>query len=56
MESTNLIGGGYGAATEKRMMKELMHGGAIEGEVDFAPYAGAYKTGILTKADHDKMM
>ena len=42
------IGGGYGATTEKAMMKEIIHSGAIEGEVNFPSYGHMYTAGVMT--------
>lgn len=49
VESVKLIGGGYGGATEKAMMKEILHSGSIEGEVSWPDYAFGYKSGVMTE-------
>lgn len=47
--NTGFVGQGYGDATEKKIMKELMYGGAVNGEVKFPRLAGMYSSGIITK-------
>lgn len=58
--SVKMTGGGYGASTEKAMMKEIMHSGAIEGEVSWPDYAFGYKSGVMTDKGmqqlHEKMV
>ena len=47
--NTGFIGQGYGDATEKKIMKELMYGGAVNGEIKFPRLAAMYKGGIMTQ-------
>jgi len=60
VKDVKFVGGGYGSATEKAMMKEIMHSGAIEGEVDFPSYGHMYTSGVMTsngmKDLHSKMV
>ena len=41
-------------------MKEVLHGGAVEGEVNFPSYGHMYTSGVMThdgmKDLHDKMV
>ena len=48
VKSANYVGKGYGDATEKAMMKEIMHSGLIEGEAQWPRVASFYKSGVLT--------
>lgn len=56
------VGGGFGASSEKAMMKEILHSGAIEGACNWSKYivAGGYKEGIVTTSGltklHEKMV
>ena len=52
---TSFVGGGYGMATEKAMMKEIMHSGAIDGEANWPETANLYKSGILTPKGLQKL-
>jgi hypothetical protein len=46
--NTGFIGQGYGDATEKKIMKEIMYGGAVNGEMKFPRLGVMYKGGIMT--------
>lgn len=58
--NTGFIGQGYGDATEKKIMKELMYGGSVNGELKFPRLAAMYRDGIITKNGlvqlHEKMV
>lgn len=49
VDKVKLVGGGWGASSEKAMMKEIIHSGAIEGLADWGKYSiKGYKSGIVT--------
>jgi hypothetical protein len=55
---TRFVGGGFGASSETAMMKEILHGGPIEGALNWAevePINFSFKSGMITRADQKKV-
>lgn len=59
IQSTYFIGKGYGDSSEKKMMKEIMRNGAVNGEMQAPRIFSLYQQGIFTsqgiKALHHKV-
>jgi hypothetical protein len=53
--SSYFIGGAYGEATEKKMMKELMRNGVINSELNVPSAFSFYNGGVLSN-DHEAKM
>lgn len=49
------IGGAYGESTEKRMMKEILRNGVVNGELQVPGVFSFYREGILSN-DHEANM
>ena len=49
------IGGAYGESTEKRMMKEILRNGIVNGELNVPRIFSFYQKGILSN-DHEAKM
>lgn len=48
IQNTYFVGKGYGDATEKKMMKEIIRNGAVNGEMQAPRIFGLYMEGVLT--------
>jgi cathepsin C len=49
VKSTYFVGRGYGDSTEKKMMKEVLRNGIVNGELQAPSIFHMYKTGVLTE-------
>lgn len=49
VDKTYFVGRGYGDSTEKKMMKEIMRNGIVNGELQAPSIFHMYKEGILTE-------
>lgn len=50
IQSTYFIGKGYGDSSEKKMMKEIMRNGAVNGEMQAPRIFSLYNEGVFTSA------
>jgi len=48
IDNTYFVGKGYGDSSEKKMMKEILRNGMINGELEAPHIFHTYKSGILT--------
>lgn len=55
VHSSYFIGGAYGESTEKRMMKEMLKNGILNGELNVPQVFSFYQSGILSN-DHEAKM
>jgi cathepsin C len=49
IDNTYFVGKGYGDSTEKKMMKEIMRNGLVNGELQAPHIFSMYQSGVLTK-------
>jgi len=50
IQNTYFIGKGYGDSTEKKMMKEILRNGAVNGEMQAPRVFSLYQNGVFTSA------
>jgi cathepsin C len=50
VKNTYFVGRGYGDSTEKKMMKEIIRNGIVNGELQAPSIFHMYKTGVLTES------
>ena len=55
IQKSYFIGGAYGESSEKKMMKEILHGGIVNGELNVPRVFSFYQQGILSN-DHESKM
>ena len=55
VEKSYFIGGAYGESSEKKMMKEILHRGIVNGELNVPRVFSFYQQGILSN-DHESKM
>lgn len=55
ISKTYFIGGAYGESSEKKMMKEILHKGIVNGELNVPRVFSFYQQGILSN-DHESKM
>ena len=55
IQNTYFVGKGYGDSTEKKMMKEIMRNGAVNGEMQAPRVFSMYNEGIFTAAGIQKL-
>ena len=49
IDNTYFVGKGYGDSSEKRMMKEIIRNGLVNGELQAPHIFSMYQSGVLTK-------
>jgi len=49
------VGGAYGESTERRMMKDILRNGIVNGEINVPKVFSFYQKGILSN-DHESKM
>jgi len=55
IKESYFIGGAYGESSEKKMMKELLRNGIVNGELNVPRIFSFYQNGILSN-DHEAKM
>lgn len=55
IKESYFIGGAYGESSEKKMMKELLRNGMVNGELNVPRIFSFYQNGILSN-DHEAKM
>lgn len=55
VQKSYFIGGAYGESSEKKMMKEILHKGIVNGELNVPRVFSFYQQGILSN-DHESKM
>jgi len=55
VKESYFIGGGYGESSEKKMMKEILRNGIVNGELNVPRVFSFYQEGILSN-DHEAKM
>ena len=51
VDHSYMVGGGWGATSEIRMMKELLRNGVIDGDFQAPKFFSIYKEGIFSEKD-----
>jgi len=54
-EESYFVGGAYGESSEKKMMKEILRNGVVNGEINVPRIFSFYQKGILSN-DHEAKM
>lgn len=55
VQDSYFVGGGYGESSEKKMMKEILRNGIVNGELNVPRVFSFYQQGILSN-DHEAKM